>query len=91
MIQWIKSPTISGKATQYYVGGNLAYSDVLWNNHLIGDLSSQGLPDTNHTLVPLLHNFTYDVYFYGNNLGGVTGARVRCEPILRRHGIYVGT
>ena len=44
-------------------------SDVLWNNHLIGDLSSQGLPDTNHTLVPTLHNFTCDVYFYGNNLG----------------------
>lgn len=69
MIQWIKSPTISGNATQYYIGGSLAYSDVLWNNHLIGDLSSQGLPDSNHTLVPALHNFTYDVYFYGNELG----------------------
>ncbi len=45
------------------------YSDVLWNNHLIGDLSSQGLPDTNHTLVPTLHNFTYDVWFYSSNIG----------------------
>jgi hypothetical protein len=45
------------------------YSDVLWNNHLIGDLSSQGVTDTNHTLIPTLNTFTYDVYFYGSNLG----------------------
>jgi major membrane immunogen (membrane-anchored lipoprotein) len=69
MYQGIKSPALSGNATQFNIGGNMAYSDVLWNNHLIGDLSSQGLPDTNHTLVPTLHNFTYDVYFYGSQLG----------------------
>ncbi len=28
----------------------------------------QGLPDKNHTLVPTLTTFTYDVYFYGKNL-----------------------
>lgn len=69
MIQDVKSPTMSGNSTQFSLGGNMDYSDVLWNNHLIGDFSSQGLPDTNHTLVPSLHNFTYDVYFYGSNLG----------------------
>lgn len=37
---------------------------MLWNNHLIGNSSSHGLPDNNHTLVPNIHNFTYDVYFY---------------------------
>jgi hypothetical protein len=26
------------------------------------------MPDTNHTLVPTFHNFTYEVYFYGTNL-----------------------
>jgi hypothetical protein len=31
--------------------------------------SSQGMPDGNQTVVPTLHNFTYDVYFYGDNLG----------------------
>ena len=41
------------------------YSDALFNNHLIGPFSSQGLDDPNHTLVPTLHNFTYDVYFSG--------------------------
>jgi len=69
MYQGIKSPALSGNATQFNIGGNMAYSDVLWNNHLIGDFSSQDLPDTNHTLVPTLHSFTYDVYFYGSQLG----------------------
>jgi hypothetical protein len=66
--QKIKSPTLSGNSTQYNLGGTMDYSDVLWNNHLIGDFSSQGLPDTNHTLVPTLHNFTYDVWFYSSNI-----------------------
>ncbi|MFZ0806024.1 MAG: hypothetical protein WAN03_07565 [Candidatus Sulfotelmatobacter sp.] len=69
MYQGVSNPSLSGKATQFNIGGNMVYTDVLWNNHLIGDLSSQGIPDTNHTLVPTLSNFTYDVYFYGSNLG----------------------
>jgi len=50
-------------------GWQLVYSDVLWNNHLIGDFSSQGLPDTGHSIVPNVHNFTYDVYFYATDIG----------------------
>jgi len=65
--QGVKSPSLDSKAMQFNIGGTLAYSDVLWNNHLIGDFSSQGLPDTSKTLVPSLHNFTYDVLFYGTN------------------------
>jgi hypothetical protein len=63
------SPSLSGNSTRFGIGGTTPYSDVLWNNHLIGDLSSQGVPDSNHTLVSKLHNFVYDVYFYGTNLG----------------------
>ncbi len=69
MTQNIKSPSMTGEAMQMYLAGSQGYGDGLWNNHLIGDFSSQGLPDTNHTLVPTLHNFTYDVYFWGSNLG----------------------
>ena len=69
MYQGVRSPTISGNATQFNIGGNMNYTDVLWNNHLIGDLSSQGMPDSGHTIVPNLHSFTYDVYFFGSNLG----------------------
>lgn len=68
MTQGITSPSVSGNSTQFNIGGATVYSDALWNNHLIGDFSSQGLPDSNHTLVPSLHKFTYDVYFYGTNL-----------------------
>ena len=69
MSQGIKNPSMTGEATQMYLAGSEAYGDGLWNNHLIGPFSSQGLPDTNHTLVPTLHDFTYDVYFWGSNLG----------------------
>lgn len=64
----IKSPSLSGSSTQHNVGGTTQYADAFWNNHLMGDFSTQGLPDYSKTLVPSLHNFVYDVYFYGNNI-----------------------
>lgn len=67
MTQKISSPSLSGSSTETAIGGKTVYSDVLWNNHLIGDFSSQGLNDTNKTIIPTLHNFTYDVYFYMQN------------------------
>jgi hypothetical protein len=68
MTQKIKSPSVSGSSAKFDIGGQTNFADVLYNNHLIGDFSSQGLPDKNHTLVPTLTTFTYDVYFYGTNL-----------------------
>ncbi len=67
--QNIKSPSMSGEAIQMYLAGGEGYGDALFNNHLIGDDSSQGMPDPNHTLVPTLHNFTYDVYFWAGDIG----------------------
>jgi hypothetical protein len=64
----IKSPSLSGSATRYDIGGKTKFADVLWNNHLIGAMSSQGVHDNNHTLVPSLHHFTYDVYFFVKNI-----------------------
>jgi len=62
------SPSLDGISTRTtYGGGTTQWADILWNNHLIGDFSSQGLPDTGRTLVPALHNFTYDVYFWVGN------------------------
>jgi hypothetical protein len=69
MNQGVQSPSMSGQATEYNVGGTTPYSDALWNNHLIGQFSSQGVQDTSQTIVPSLHDFTYDVYFYGDNVG----------------------
>jgi hypothetical protein len=68
MAQGISSPSLSGNSSQMTIGGDEAYSDGFWNNHLIGDFSTQGMPDTAHKIVPNLHNFTYDVYFYANDL-----------------------
>ena len=68
MAQGITSPSMSGDSTQFNLGGTTVYGDVLFNNHLIGDFSSQGLPDTSHTLVPTYHSFTYDVDFYTTSL-----------------------
>ena len=68
MKQGIQSPSMTGSSTQFNLGGTAVYTDALFNNHLIGPFSSQGLPDTNKTLVPAYHDFTYDVYFYGTNL-----------------------
>jgi hypothetical protein len=65
----VKSPTMDGLTTKTtYGGGSVTWGDVLWNNHLIGDFSSQGLPDWNHTIAPQYHNFTYDVYFWVGNV-----------------------
>lgn len=69
MIKGVASPSVSGSSAKASVGGQTVYSDGFWNNKLIGDFSTQGLPDTNHTLIPTLHSFTYDVYFFGNDIG----------------------
>ena len=69
MTQGVQSPSISGQATIFNVGGSTPYSDALFNNHLIGPLSSQGMFDPEQKQVSSLYNFTYDVYFYGDNLG----------------------
>src|SRR5437660_11782272 len=44
------SPALDGNSTKHHVGGSRAYSDILWNNHLIGSFSSVGFPDYNNTL-----------------------------------------
>jgi hypothetical protein len=68
MKQNISSPSLSGSSTEFSIAGSTQFSDALWNNHLIGDNSSQGQPDSSRTINPATHNFIYDVYFYGDNI-----------------------
>ena len=63
------SPSLSGSSTKHSIGGTRAYSDILWNDHLVGSFSSQSLPDNSHTLTNGAHNFTYEAYFYTSQLG----------------------
>lgn len=68
MAQGIASPSKSGNATQFNTGGTTPYGVVLWYNPVIGQSSTQALPDETHTLLPSLHNFTYDTDLYVTNL-----------------------
>jgi hypothetical protein len=67
MWQHQSSPSLTGNASRFNIGGNTPYADVLWSNPVIGQNSTQNLPDSNHTLLPTLHNFTYDAYFFVTN------------------------
>jgi len=91
MAQGVKSPSISGDSSQYNIWGSGPYWDVLFNNHLIGDGSSQGMLDSNHTIVPNLHNFTYDVYFFGNNLGASQALEFDVNQFFSGMGFIWGT
>jgi len=91
MSQNVSSPSKDGKSAKFNLGGTTPYADVLWNNHLIGDGSSQGLPDSNHTLVPKLHNFTYDAYFYGTNLSLAENLEFDVAQFVDDKGFMFGT
>lgn len=64
MVQNVATPSLSGNATQFNIGGTTPYADVLFTNPVIGQFSTQGLPDKDHTLLPTLHNFIYSADFY---------------------------
>jgi hypothetical protein len=57
---------MSGNATEFSLGGidgTAPYGDALFSAQLIGQNSPQ-LPDYDHSLLPTIHNFTYDTDFY---------------------------
>jgi hypothetical protein len=66
----VSSPALSGNATKFTLGGasgTAAWGDVLFSLPLIGPYSTQSLTDASRTLVPTLHNFTYETDFYVTN------------------------
>jgi hypothetical protein len=65
-VNWAMSQ--SGGATKFHLGGILPYSDVLFSLPVIGQGSTQGLPDAKETLVPATKNFTYDTYFFSSTI-----------------------
>lgn len=64
----VSSPSITGSATRFDLGGQTQFADALWNNHLVGDFSSHGLFDPNQSIASSVHNFIYDVYFWVSDL-----------------------
>jgi hypothetical protein len=90
MQQEVNNPSKSGSATQFHLGGSTPYSDALWNNHLIGPLSSQGTFDGDGNLVPSVYNFTYDADFYGDNLDLAEGLEFDINQFFGGMGFIFG-
>ena len=67
MNQHVSANSLSGDATQFNMGGTTPYSDVLWSNPVIGQGSTLGMPDTNHTLLPTVHHLIYDADVFVTN------------------------
>ncbi|MEO6911296.1 MAG: hypothetical protein ABI158_10260 [Edaphobacter sp.] len=67
MTQNQRNTSLSGNATAFYLGGSTPYSDVLFSNPVIGQGNTQGLTDSNHSLLPQLHDFLYDTDVYVAN------------------------
>jgi hypothetical protein len=66
----VSSTSLSGNATAFSLGGasgTAPWGDVLFSLPIIGQETTQNIPDTSRTLLPSLHNFTYDSYFYVTN------------------------
>jgi len=59
----VADPSLSGNATMFELNPASPYADALFSAQLIGQNSPQ-IPDASHTLLPSIHNFTYDSYFY---------------------------
>jgi hypothetical protein len=90
----MKSPSLSGNATQFTLGGpqgTKPYGDVLFSLPLLGQFSTQGLPDTEHTLIPSIHNFTYDAYFYVTNAPITQVLEFDISMYLNSTGMIFGT
>ena len=81
MTQGISSPSLSGKAARMDIGGQTVYSDGLWNNHLVGDFSSRGLPDNDRSIIPAVHNFTVRRLLLPRRRQRLPSPGVRYQPV----------
>ena len=64
MQQGITNPSLSGNAAKFSLSGTTPYADVLWSNPVIGQNNKTGMTDSDHSLLPTLHDFTLDLDVY---------------------------
>ena len=91
MLQGIRSPSKSGNATQFNTSGTTPYGVVLWVDPVIGQFSTHKLPDTNHTLIPTLHNFTYDTDLYVTDVAVTQVLEFDVSMYMNGVGMFFGT
>ena len=77
MKQGISSPSIDGKATQFFLGGSTPYSDAMWWKRIASNSSS-------------LHHFVYDTYFYYQNSSAVQGLEFNITAYSNSKGYVFG-
>ena len=59
----VADPSLSGNATMFELNPASPYADALFSAQLVGQNSPQ-IPDSGHALLPTIHSFIYDSYFY---------------------------
>ena len=84
-------PSLSGDSTEFSLGGTTPYSDVLFYNQLLGTASTQGIPDSNHTLIPTLHNFVYSTDVYVSDASVTQALEFDVNMFLNGAGMTFGT
>jgi hypothetical protein len=89
--QGVTSPSKSGNATRYSTSGTKPYAVVLWVDPVIGAYSTHNLPDTQHTLIPSLHNFTYDTDLYITNFNVTAVLEFDVSMYMDGVGMFFGT
>ncbi len=67
MTQHQSAISLSGNATRFDIGGTTPYADVLWSNKLIGQGTTENMPDHDRAILPNIHNMQYDAYVYVTN------------------------
>ncbi len=71
MTQGVLTPSVTGNATRFDIGGTPRRTPMCCGlTPVIGQFSTQGLPDTDHSLLPTVHNLFYDADFYVTDASG---------------------
>jgi hypothetical protein len=91
MTQHESSISLSGNATKFTIGGTTPYSDVLWSNPVLGQGTTEGIPDSNHTLLPTIHNITLDMEVYPTNMAVTQDIEIDVNLYMNSVGMEWGT
>ena len=91
MIQHYSALSLSGNATKFTIGGTKPYSDVLWSNKLIGQLSTLGQPDTAHKVLPNVYNMQFDGDIFVTNLAATQDIELDVNLYFNAIGLEWGT
>jgi hypothetical protein len=91
MTPHVSSPSLSGNATRFDIGGTAAYSDVLWSNPIIGQGAVPSRQDASHTWMPTLHNFIMTTDFYVTNYAVTQDLEFDVNMYLNGIGMEWGT